>query len=238
MDSIKATLLALIALSLGTAGASRVYGGPVTYTWAASAGGDITYVEYQPQTGNYVDLNVPVTPGVVQVTWDPYLYSFSLAIIDSPGFIAGAGLSVWITAPPPGCGDDCMVFTSLIGDFEPGYATVTLFAPNGTLSSPGQAPASLDAFTAGTYEYNVPGDPGQGFYTLGQASGILQAVPEPSTIALMTIGMSFSSCLVAASQRRRRRVSRAGSLPPVSSAAAPAVEEEEGERPASWWQAL
>ena len=91
-----------------------------------------------------------------------------------------------------------IVFQTTVSDFAP--ADLTIFAPNGSLSTSTEPPTNLDAFQtygryngdAGSFDFslNYP-QLGNGPFYFGDTSGTLggSSVPEPSTLLLLSIAM-------------------------------------------------
>jgi hypothetical protein len=102
-----------------------------------------------------------------------------------------------ITAPPPGQGPDSMDFIASEGPAFSGYGEVKIFAPNGTLSSSTDLPATLDAFLGhgGTFQFSPPQDQqALDYIYLGLATGTL--LPEPAAIVTMMIGLCVCAPII------------------------------------------
>jgi hypothetical protein len=230
----KALGIAMIALSATLASPSSARSG--SYTWAGS-GGDGEFYYYPDSNGNLIRYDIP-PPGPLTVSIDydvPQGYSSSTTSGDMSTFqqvpfvtayIQATGPSLWvgfgagepdvtITAPPPGGGPDTIVF-QFNDTFTPGF--IAIYAPNGTLSTSTQLPATLTAFEhygfnnadAGFFEFNLQ-FPDSGLQIFGSAIGSLGVVPEPPTGALLATSAAFGAALAVF---RRWKLARSRRNPP------------------------
>jgi hypothetical protein len=217
----------VILIPVLSAGDLTLYAGSTTYTFGAFGGegesiwtfqpdGTITMTPIPPPTSITVAINYDPnfnslgesTSGFT-TTYDNPVFPFNITGTGSPnwvGFGAGVADKLVVTAPPPGQGPDSMtVFASFPdGGLSGGSAgDLTILAPNGTLSSSTEKPATLNGFRAGgSFEFVIDLVIDQNPFTkvVGfDVTGTL--VPEPSTVVLISVGL----CLVLPFAVMRRR---------------------------------
>ena len=231
MHLIKALRIVLIALSISAVGQVNLRAGSYTYTALGGVGLSletfpgpvftpipppnhiVDSMSYNPTTG---------PPGPMSTVGDTTTYTMpgfnyfgSVDGVGAPawqgGFVSPGGVGngmVQITAPSAGGGSDSISFFGRGAIDLPGLS-ITIFAPNGTLSTSTELPATLDAFLSGGnffLNWNV-GQHGNGPFLSGQTQGTF--VPEPSTFVLLLIGTA-PVAIVMVARRARHALSRHG----------------------------
>jgi hypothetical protein len=209
----------LMLVTVSSAGDFRLYAGSTTYTFEGQGGAGLSILTQQSD-GSFTSAPVPPPTSItVTIVYDPDIIfdakstsgftttytnpvplSFTITGTGSPDWpdFATSKSSVStlvVTAPPPGRGPDSMTIDGFQppGPGEvPSTAEVQILAPNGTLSSSAQLPATLNAFTAGgsrsfTANYLISRNPYSHY--MGTTAGTLNAVPEPAAVVLMLFGL-------------------------------------------------
>ena len=226
MCSIKTLRLVLIPFLISVFGEINVHAG--SYILPGYGGGGLTVYQFDPITEQVTISSVPPPTSItVQIDYDPgglgpeygnsygatyYQPNFDFQISGTgsplwPGYSVSLPVSVEISAPPPGGGLDQIIFQADSFAFSVAPGSITLYAPNGTISDATQPPATLDAFVdygGGQFFFGVPLQPDYPEWT-GFAFGSLGAVPEPPSIVTMSIGMFLLLSFIAQVRMTRRR---------------------------------
>jgi PEP-CTERM motif len=212
MCSRKASRIALIALSISAISAVNLHASSCTIP-VLSNESSLTFTTFDISTGTPITINVPA-PSSINIEIDGNNGSFTFFVSGNgsplwPGFDGNYSTQAFISAPPPGGGLDAISIQGF--DLLDGATGgLTILAPNGSLSSSTCLPDSLAAFQdyaqthsdAGTFSFGTPIFDGNQYYG-GVAIVTLGSVPEPSSLGLLSIGISFGIG-IAASRRRTK----------------------------------
>jgi hypothetical protein len=199
----------------GGSGVSLVNYDPQTQSWTSSPVPSPTSIvismNYDPTQG-YDYIQGSSGDATTFVVYNSQPFSFRITGTGSPnwpGFFAVYAQSMTVTAPQPGGGLDTISFTGSRGP-DNNFGGFSISAPNGTLSTSTELPDSLAAFQdyaanhpdVGNFSFDASFAQGSPPFLEGNAYGLVgAAVPEPTTLCLLSISISL---VVGAAALRKR----------------------------------
>jgi hypothetical protein len=199
----------------GGSGVSLVNYDPQTQSWISSPVPDPTSIvinlNYDPTQG-YAYILGSSAGATSFAVYNPDTFNFRIIGTGSPnwpGFYEVYPQSITVTAPPPGGGLDTIYFSGSVGP-DNNFGSFSISAPNGTLSTSTKLPDSLAAFQ--DYAANHPDVGAFGFdatfaqgplpFLEGDAYGVVgAAVPEPTTLCLLSINIALAVGMAALRKR-------------------------------------